>query len=369
MKISIIGAGPAGSFAAYNLADKYDVEIFEKKSEIGLPIQCSGLVTETIKSIDKIFRSKDFERLVENKIKKVGLFSKNEKCEITLKEPDYVLKRDKFDKWLVNLAKKKGAKINLNHEFIKYERKKDGLWIFVKHKNKIKKIKTDILIGADGPFSKVSNQLGNSREFIQCIQADIKYKGDKGKMDIFFSEKYKELFAWIVPKTPEVAEIGLGCKYNTAKKFREFLKQQKIRSKILKYTGGCISLYNHKQKNSDKNVFLVGEATSFVKASTLGGIISSLKSSKILANTIKNNKNYEKMLWKLKKEMLMHYMARKILNKFNDSDYDYLLTICKNNRLKKIFSEHSRDEYSKKVFALKALLIQPKLTKFLLKLK
>ena len=369
MKICIIGAGPAGSFAAYNLADNHDVEIFEKKSQIGLPIQCSGLVTNSIKKIDKIFQTKEFRKTIQNKINKVNLLSKNEKCGIILKEKDYVLDREKFDKWLSNLAKKRGAKIHLNTEFIKFKREKKDLFLFIKGKDGIKKIKTDILIGADGTFSKVSEQLKNKPDFIQCIQGDIRLNSEKSKMSIFFSEKYKGLFAWIIPKNSKIVEVGLGCKYNAGKKFREFLKYQRIKGKITKYTGGSISLYNPKQKISDKNIFLIGEAASFVKASTFGGIIPGLKSAKILAYCIKRNKSYENELRKFKKEMFIHSISRKVLNKFDDSDYNCLLKLCQNKNLKRILSKYSRDEFSEKMFALKTILAEPKLIKFLFKLR
>ncbi|MEM4264021.1 MAG: NAD(P)-binding protein, partial [Candidatus Woesearchaeota archaeon] len=42
--ISIIGAGPVGSFAAYLLAKAgFEVSIFEEHEKIGLPVQCTGL--------------------------------------------------------------------------------------------------------------------------------------------------------------------------------------------------------------------------------------------------------------------------------------------------------------------------------------
>ena len=79
MKVCIIGAGPAGSFAAYNLAKtgQFDVEIFENHGEVGKPVQCSGLVTKTISDIDPIFSCEEFTKIIGGKISKVRLFSEN----------------------------------------------------------------------------------------------------------------------------------------------------------------------------------------------------------------------------------------------------------------------------------------------------
>lgn len=367
MKICIIGAGPAGSFISYLLANHFDIELYENHSEIGRPVQCSGLVTKSIEKIDRIFRGKQFNSLIVNKISYVRLFSEKERFELKLKHPDRVLNREKFDKWLSSLALKKGTKIKLNSEFIRFKRIKEGILVYIKEKGKIKKRKVDILIGADGFFSKVSKRLGNSRDFVPCIQGDYIYNTHPKTMDIFFSKKYKELFAWIVPKNNRVAEIGLGCKTELRKKFKEFLIRAGVKGKALKYTGGPISIYSPFFKIAENNIFLIGEAATFVKATTLGGIIPSLASSKALANALIKGKSYSEELRNLRRRMYLHYMARKILNKFTDKDYDEFLRLCNVKNVKRLLSEYSRDEYSTG-FILKLLLAQPKLVKFLIKL-
>lgn len=369
MKVCVIGAGPAGSFAAYNLAKtgQFDVEIFENHGQVGKPVQCSGLVTKTIRNVDPIFSGEEFSKIIEGKISKVRLFSEHEKLELSLKEPDLVLDRERFDKWLSSLAEKEGAKLNLHSKFLKFERDGEKIITHIEKQGRVERIKTDFLIGADGFFSKVSKGLGNEREFIPCVQADIAYSGDPETMDIFFSEEYRELFAWIVPKSAEIAEVGLGCRENAAEKFREFLKKRKIEGKIFDHTGGPISLYSERQKVSDGNIFLVGEAATFVKASTLGGIIPSLHSAKAVARAIIGHKSYDKELGDLKREMKIHLRIRKALDRFSDKDYDSLLRMMSKESVKKLLEGHSRDEYSGNSFAIKLLMAQPLLTKFLFK--
>jgi flavin-dependent dehydrogenase len=47
--ISIIGAGPVGCYTGYLLAKAgKKVQIFEEHKEIGIPIQCTGIVTKDI---------------------------------------------------------------------------------------------------------------------------------------------------------------------------------------------------------------------------------------------------------------------------------------------------------------------------------
>ena len=53
--ISIIGAGPAGLYTAYLLAKQgREVNVFEQDKEIGLPIQCTGIITSHLKRFTEI---------------------------------------------------------------------------------------------------------------------------------------------------------------------------------------------------------------------------------------------------------------------------------------------------------------------------
>ena len=57
--ITIIGAGPAGCYAALGFAKKgRQVQVFEEHDKIGVPIQCEGIVTSEIKKLIEI--KKDF---------------------------------------------------------------------------------------------------------------------------------------------------------------------------------------------------------------------------------------------------------------------------------------------------------------------
>ena len=47
--VSVIGAGPVGSYTSFNLAKAgFKVNLFDQKSIIGKPIQCTGLVSKNI---------------------------------------------------------------------------------------------------------------------------------------------------------------------------------------------------------------------------------------------------------------------------------------------------------------------------------
>ena len=116
--IAIVGAGPAGSTAAYHLAKKgHDVTIYEEHAEVGRPIQCTGILTK--KLFDIVEYSKDY---MINELSSVDIIGpKGTKINIPLKE--YVICRKKFDTYLINKALDAGAQLRLSHRFIEFDNK------------------------------------------------------------------------------------------------------------------------------------------------------------------------------------------------------------------------------------------------------
>jgi len=354
--ITIIGAGPAGCYSAYLLAKAgKEVQIFEEHNEIGKPVQCTGLVTS---SIDEILKLK--KELIVNEIDKVKIFSKNNSLELRLKNKNLILDRQKFDNYLADLAIKNGTKIFLNYRFIE---NKDNL-IKIKYNNKSQRIlKTDYLVGADGPLSQVakSNNLFGKRKFLTGIQVIAKLKNEN------YIEFYPSIgtFAWVVPENEEICRIGVASYNNIGEYFNKFLKLKKINNKkIIEKQGGLIPIYGPKLKTEKDNIYLIGDAASQVKATTGGGIIQGLKAAQVLVNSIINKKNYEKE-WKkvLGKDLLLHLKIRETMDKFKDKDWDFLIKLLKQNKTKEIIEKFDRDYPTK--FILKLGLNEPRLLYFL----
>ena len=378
--INIIGAGPAGLYTAYLLAKQgREVNVFEEHKEIGLPIQCTGITTSHLKRFTEI--KKEF---LVNKVNIARIYSKNDFMDFKLKNENLIIDRKKFDQYLAEKAKKAGANIFLSHKFIDYKNNEiiiknikmlrnskgiSGTQKFAKQisrENKLKKIKTDILIGADGPISKVSKIINQTKlKFWTGLQARVDIKANENIFEVHLGSISPEFFAWLVPENNSIARVGLATKKNTNLYFKNFLKLKNIKQKdIIEYQAGIIPLYNPKLKVQNKNIYLIGDAATQVKATTGGGIIPSLLSSKILANSIINNKNYEKEFKKtVGRDLFVSLKIRNVLNKFRDKDYDYLISLFKNKRTKSLIEEHDREFPSK--FIVKLLAAEPRFLYFL----
>ena len=359
--INIIGAGPAGCYAAYLLAKQgKEVNVFEEHKEVGIPVQCTGITTAHLEDLAEI--KKDF---LVNKVNTARVYSKNNFIDFRLKEENIILDRKMFDQHLAKKTKKAGARIFLNHKFL--GKKKEFILIKDIKKNKIKKIKTRILIGADGPLSKVSKLINKNKiDFWTGLQARIKIKTNKNIFETHLGSICPKFFAWVVPENEKIARIGLATKKSTNYHFKKFLKLKNIGQKdIIGYQAGVIPVYNPKLKikNKENNIFLVGDAATQVKATTGGGIIPALLSSKILVNSITKNKNYEKEFKKtVGKDLFISLKIRNALNKFRDKDYDFLISLFKNEKAKSLIEEYDREFPSR--FMIKLLATEPRFLYF-----
>ena len=347
--ISVIGAGPAGCYTAYLLAKAgKEVSVFEEHKKIGSPVQCTGIVTSSINNILKPPKS-----AVLNKIKTARIFSKNNFVEIKLRKENLILDRKEFDTHLAEKAKSAGAKIYLDYTFIGNEGKK-----VVTTK---KTITVEKIIGADGPSSKVAkinNMLGR-RKYWFGFQARVKLRNEN------IVKFYPNIgtFAWVVPENKETARIGLLGNQSAKEIFAKFLKNKSKKNKIIDYQTGIVPAYNPKQITQKNHIYLVGDAASQVKATTGGGIIQSLTAAEALADSIINSKDYENE-WrkKLGKDLWLHMKMRNIMDKFKESDWQYLIKLFNKERNKRILGTHDRDYPIK--FVLKLLLSEPRLVYF-----
>ena len=109
MTINIIGAGPIGAYTAHLLSKKgYQVNLFEEHSQIGKPVQCTGIVSE---SFDKIIKPK--KEFLLNTTKHFKLISPSKK-QAVINKKEYILDRSQLDQYLVNKAQRNVFKFNCN---------------------------------------------------------------------------------------------------------------------------------------------------------------------------------------------------------------------------------------------------------------
>ncbi len=355
--VSIIGAGPAGGYAAQLLAEAgYDVHVYEDHHCVGKPVACTGIVTKAL--WDLVPKKKNF---LVNELSSVQVVAPNNKS-VTIPLSEYVIDRAAFDPYLMNLAVKSGAQLHTGWRFV--DKKGDTL-VFRQNGKTVQK-KTDVLIGADGPLSQVAKSAGiyGTREFWVGLQVTLERSWDPKKFVTYFGTVCPGFFAWAVPENARVARVGLAAHKHAKPLFDAFLA--KLGGKVLDYQPGPIPWYSGNECVEKGNTYLVGDAAGLVKATTGGGIITGMLSAKILADCMITGKNYTKSLWQLKKELYVHKLLRRVLNNFSENDYNLLIEYMNTDGVKKILHEHPREFPSR--FLLKLLVKQPKFLRFIPKI-
>jgi geranylgeranyl reductase family protein len=356
--VTIIGAGPVGSYLAYLLAKKgMKVKVFEDHKEIGKPVQCTGLLTKSVENLIKI--KKEF---LVNKTEQIKIISnKNSVC---INAEEFIVDRTKFDNHIYNKAIDAGANFFLGHRYI--SNKKDVVEVKDLKNNRIKKIKTNILIGADGPVSNVAkqNNLFKNRRFYAGLQARVKCKNNGNKYEVYLGSKFPGFFGWVVPENNDIIRIGVAAKQNVNKIFDQFVKQRAKNKKIINKQAGLIPIYSNKVQTQRNKVYLIGDAAAQVKATTGGGIVPGMRCARILANSIIDNNNNYETKWKrsIGLELMAHSKIRGMLDKFSDKDYDDLISMIKKEKIRKILGKESRDNPI--MLMMKLLINEPRFLRY-----
>jgi digeranylgeranylglycerophospholipid reductase len=368
---AIIGAGPIGGFIASRLAgEKHNIVVFEKKKAIGIPMNCAGLVTS------RVFKDFDISKkgIVQNEIKGAHIHSPGGNV-LSIggdKIHALVIDRTEFDQRITQEAKKRGANILLGTKIEKIIRKKNRLEL--KTSDDIK-YSTNLLIGADGPFSIVRRtfKMPEPKEFLYGTGAELTNTNlDPDFVHIFVGDKIAPgFFAWIIPtnKEGDNARIGLctnknsffSSKYYLDKLFKNketssFIKDAKLKQK----TGGAIPL-GFVKKNTIDNVMLVGDAAAHVKPTSGGGIFPGLYCAKLCSDvaleTIKLNdfsasalKKYQKLcLNHVGKELIKGHYFRHISKKLSDKQIDKYILKFSNPRVIEVINKYGDIDYPSKL--------------------
>ena len=360
--ISIIGGSAAGLFAAYLLAKHgLDVQVFEATERIDPPPR-TLIVTRYMQGLLGPLG----ESAVINEIRHFELFTDGRVATISLQHPDMVIERSNLIRKLAENAEASGAKVLTGRRFLGLKPNGTSLKFAVSCKGNKEPVEesAEILVGADGAFSKVARSIGwPDTPTLPLIQAVVDLPEDLSPdtTRVWFIPKETPYFFWLIPHSPTQGVLGLiGEDLTKGRRSLERLIEEKG-FVANKFQSASIPLYarwidNHR-KIGNSHVYLVGDAAGHVKVSTVGGVVTGFRGALGVVEAILNGGS-SRELQALRRELDRHRLIRRVLHGFTQADYCRLLDMMTAST-KRCLGLFPRDETSKLFFYI--LLKQPRL--------
>jgi geranylgeranyl reductase family protein len=354
--VVIVGGGPVGCFVGRLIAEgKRKVLILEEHNEIGEPPHCAGLISQEVLSMSGIG-----DEVVLNRIRGANIYGYDGTRLSFLGEKTYALVIDRimFDKKMALKAEDSGVEVLKGSRAIAFERGNGYIDVLFRKEGKEYKVKTPLVIGADGVHSLVA------RVFNLPLPGEIIYGFQiEGELDCLTTEQVDVMldsetspgwFSWIIPMNRSYARIGLGINVrgNPREYFDKLCKKwgplMSFRnSDIRRIMGGIIPI-GLIEKSFTDNVMLVGDSAVQLKPLSGGGLylglLAGMICSRVALEALERGdfsssmlSKYHKLWMKsVGKEIKLGLRLRKIFLGLTDTEKSELLKLLDNQRAKSI---------------------------------
>src|SRR5256886_4118964 len=216
--VLVIGGGPAGSIAAWEAkrhAPELDVVLLERDPAVGTPVRCAeGVGDAGLRE----FADPEGATWVARKLTRV-IFLAPDDTEVKVAERDvgWILDRTRFDAFLAARAAEAGVTVRVGTEAAGMSRDAAGRWrVQLRGADGAETWRARIVIGADGVEAMVGRWAGldtrvPARDMESCAQYVLQgIDFDPDAIYLQFGEQVAPGgYAWLFPKGPGVANVGL----------------------------------------------------------------------------------------------------------------------------------------------------------------
>ncbi len=334
--ILVVGGGPAGSSAALDASSRgLEVLLIDRKHSIGKPVRCAEYIPKQL--LGEIDLKEEF---IVQPICKMKTFLPGGGVFETV-SPGYIIDREKFDQALLKKAVETGTQIWPQCAALF----KDQDTVLVRKKGKNIKIKAGIIIGADGPHSRVARWIGSGNEnLIPAVQARVNLSRPMNNTEVYFDKDFYGGYGWLFPRG-EKGNLGIGMKpergYPAIKEnlnnFINILQDTgKIKGEPEFFTAGWIPAESPRKVTAE-NILLAGDAAGQTHPITGAGITQAVICGKMAgkwaARAVKRNNNeliseYENEWYDLYGESQERAFRKRVLLESKWDNLDHVIKKC-----------------------------------------
>ncbi|HXG35771.1 MAG TPA: NAD(P)/FAD-dependent oxidoreductase [Dehalococcoidia bacterium] len=361
--VAVIGAGPAGSRTARDLARRgLRVLLIEEHRRVGVPSHCSGLISPRTWQLGEIAD----DSIIYNQLRGAFLHTASGK-QVALGSETVravAIDRIKWDQLLAEQAYAAGAQ-PVQARFIHAERDNGGFTLHCQRNGQELGFTARLLIGADGSHSRVARSQGlawpSDRVYALGVEGSLEVPRED-YVHVFVGQKLAPgWFGWIIPVGGGQVRAGIGC-YGWDKPLHCYQRMLGAFPQVFagikpsRMYGGPIPTSFAPRSFAD-SLLLVGDAAGQVKPFSGGGIYTSLVAARLCAETaaaaLERNdlsasflSRYEKAWMRaIGRELRRSLGIRRFGLSLSDADVDRLVGLLRSPRLQAIAARHGDIDY------------------------
>jgi len=351
--VLVVGGGPAGCVAAWEAAaaGAGRVLLIERDRAIGAPVRCAeGVGGAGLRE----FLDPEGAPWVSRRIRRMIIVSPDD-TEVRLAERGigFVLDRTRFEPELANRAARAGAAIRISTEAVGLERSDGpggGRWrVRLRGPGGEETVTARVVIGADGVETMVGRWAGletrvAARDMESCAQYVVgNIECDPDAIYLHFGPGVAPGgYAWVFPKSPGVANVGLGVVTlhgdgRTARQYLDdYVARRFPRGTVTGATVGGIICGTTVKRTVADGVLIAGDAAHMINPLSGGGIVNAMKAGRLAGRhaarairegdtSARNLQAYhDEWMKPLGASHLMYYKLKEALNKYDDDFFNRL---------------------------------------------